>query len=327
MFRVLILLSAAALAGAAGHFSDGMKAFEKGKYGRARKSLARVIEVEKPGPLFDDALYWRARCFEEEGNKKEAKKNYLRLLRQCGEGEYVADALKRFIAAGGKRAEIIDRSTPEKMWKSFCRAVFDGDVESVLLCLGGEMKTSVKMVLQENPDSFRAEIFENLARMRVAKFEKKGKDRAILKLGLAGAGRDAGMFGLQLVKDGSGWIMEDTVRPNRAARRNVPPPPPVAEPANVDAANITWPDVELSAGQKKNLARLIGKLGSNSFVEREHATRQIVDMGPAAGRGIEKALEAGDPEVRIRARRIIRELAKVMADREKNNDGGTDESE
>ncbi len=315
MFRVLILLSATALAGAAGHFSDGMKAFEKGKYGRARKSFTRVIEAEKPGPLFDDALYWRARCFGEEKNSKEAKKDYLHLLRQCGEGEYADDAFKRFMAAGGKRAEIVDRSTPEKMWKGFCRAVFDGDAESVLLCLGGEMKASVRMVLQEDPDSFRAEMFENLARMRVAKFEKKGDDRVTLRLGLAGAGKDAGMFGIQLVKAESGWIMEDTIRPNRAVRRNVPPP--AAEPAPVDAANITWPEVELAAGQKKNLVRLIGKLGSDSFVERERATRQIVDMGSAVGREIEKALEADDPEVRIRARGIIRKLMEVMRDKEK----------
>lgn len=314
MFRILIFLSATALAGAAGHFSDGMKAFEKGKYDRARKSLARIIEAEKPGPLFDDALYWRARCFEEEKKQREAKKDYLRLLRECVEGEYGVDAFKRFIAAGGERSEIVDRSTPEKMWKSFCRAVFGGDAESVLLCLGGEMKESVRMVLQEDPNFFRAEMFENLARMRVVKFEKKRDNRVVLMLGLAGAGKDAGMFGLKLVKADSGWIMEDTVKPDRAARRNVPTQ--VAEPAQADAVDISWPDVELKADQRENLAHLIEKLGSDSFVERELATRQILDMGPSVGKEIEKALEADDPEVRIRACRIIRELAKVMVSKE-----------
>lgn len=318
MLRVLILFSAAALAGAAGDFSDGMKAFEKGRYDTARKDFSRIIEAGKPGPLLDDALYWRARCLEEQKKKKEAKKDYLWLLRQCGESEYAQDALKRFVAAGGKRTEIVDRSTPEKMWKSFCRAVFDGDAGSVLLCLGGEMKDSVRMVLQEAPDSFRADMFENLARMRVAKIEKEGEDRAVLKLGLAGAGRDAGMFGLQLLKTDSGWIMEDTVKLQRAHRRNVVPPPS-AESSPAGEEKITWPDVELGAAEKSGLARLIRKLGSDSFLERELATKGIIELGPAVGPQIEKLLKAEDPEVRFRVRRIIAGLMEIL------KNGGGDE--
>jgi len=49
MFRTLILLSAAALAGAAGHFSDGMKSFEKGRYDMARRIIGEMAKNLKNG--------------------------------------------------------------------------------------------------------------------------------------------------------------------------------------------------------------------------------------------------------------------------------------
>ena len=339
MTRVVILLSAISVAAAAGHFSDGMKAFEKKDFETARQCFSKILEDKDAGPLVDDALYWSARSFEAQDKKKEAREGYLQLLRRFRRSEYFDDALDRFVGIGGKRVELSDRSTPEKLWESFCGAVVEKDSECLLSCLGGEMKKVLKIMLgSDDADSFWAEGFSEITRTKTVKVEKEGEKQAVLSLSLKVGGGGQQVQKLSLVKEGSGWVIVDTVE---KARRAAPPPvhvpmpmevrgigpgrapgfrldgalvrPPGGEEGKEDKTAVSWPEKNLTADEKAELVKLIRLLSSDSFAERERATSRIIEMGPAAGREIEELLEAPDPEVRFRARKIRAELSKTLS--------------
>jgi len=56
------------------------------------------------------------------------------------------------------------------------------------------------------------------------------------------------------------------------------------------------------------VARLIRNLGSPSFEERAHATRQLADVGIPAKSQLQQAAEHDDPEIQLRARRLLKKL-------------------
>jgi hypothetical protein len=59
-----------------------------------------------------------------------------------------------------------------------------------------------------------------------------------------------------------------------------------------------------------HIARLVAQLGSNSFDQREEATRLLDTIGPAALPALHKAENSDDAEVRRRARLLVRTLEK-----------------
>lgn len=325
MNNILILFTAAALAGPAQNFSKGIESFRKERYEQAVLSFEQIIDEKVHGPLLDDALYWRGMCRWKQKNTKGARADFGRLLKEYPGSEYVAEAMKHFLAVGGKKESLIDRSTPEKLWQSFCRAVVEGDGLATLTCLGGELKQDVRTVLENDPEAFWVDAFRDLARMRTMKVEKKGDSGAVLWLGLAGKGKGGGMFGLRLAKFAEGWIIEDAMEkePGRRGRANaVPPVRHAGKTADFKANWVSWPETALRADQKLALDRLSKQLGSDSFMERETAVKDIIEMGPVAGREMEKLTDADDPEVRARARRIITRLREILTD---SKQGGTNE--
>jgi hypothetical protein len=62
----------------------------------------------------------------------------------------------------------------------------------------------------------------------------------------------------------------------------------------------------------QQIAALIQDLGSDKFAVRQRATRDLVGLGIATQNALEQAIESGDAEVRLRARKIL--TAVVAAD-------------
>ena len=62
--------------------------------------------------------------------------------------------------------------------------------------------------------------------------------------------------------------------------------------ASADAAGKPTP---------KQIAQLIEQLGSNSYEEREQATKKLAEIGLPALDALQKAASKGDPEIRKRA--------------------------
>src|SRR5262245_32483476 len=60
-----------------------------------------------------------------------------------------------------------------------------------------------------------------------------------------------------------------------------------------------------AAPPEQSVERLIAKLGSNSFAERENASRQLEAIGEPALAALYEAMKSDDPEVRTRAGRIV----------------------
>ncbi|MCH8923286.1 MAG: hypothetical protein IIA67_09090 [Planctomycetes bacterium] len=69
---------------------------------------------------------------------------------------------------------------------------------------------------------------------------------------------------------------------------------------------------DTSRGQEPDenprVARLIKRLGSPSFVQRRRAGAELARLGEAGRRQLEKAAESDDPEVRLRADRLLKKL-------------------
>ena len=58
----------------------------------------------------------------------------------------------------------------------------------------------------------------------------------------------------------------------------------------------------------KQIAQLIEQLGSNSYEEREQATKKLAEIGMPALDALRKALASGDPEIQKRAEELIHRL-------------------
>jgi hypothetical protein len=69
--------------------------------------------------------------------------------------------------------------------------------------------------------------------------------------------------------------------------------------ASADAAGKPTP---------KQIAQLIEQLGSNSYEEREQATKKLAEIGLPALDALQKAASKGDPEIRKRAEELINRL-------------------
>lgn len=61
--------------------------------------------------------------------------------------------------------------------------------------------------------------------------------------------------------------------------------------------------------EQVRLARLVTRLGDESFREREAADAELAKLGPAARETLISALTSGDVEVRIRARKLLERLS------------------
>ena len=80
-----------------------------------------------------------------------------------------------------------------------------------------------------------------------------------------------------------------------------------ATTGNLAAAdgNLATADGDLATADGDLVAELIGQLGAASYAEREKAARGLADLGIAARKPLEAALDNADAEVRQRARRIL----------------------
>jgi hypothetical protein len=78
---------------------------------------------------------------------------------------------------------------------------------------------------------------------------------------------------------------------------------PPAEPAPASAGTIT-----ITVSADRLVALLIRDLGAERFQTREQATATLRRIGPAAQAALEKVAADPDPEVRVRARRILEDL-------------------
>jgi hypothetical protein len=65
---------------------------------------------------------------------------------------------------------------------------------------------------------------------------------------------------------------------------------------------------ELAAEDKQRVDALLRDLGSASWAVRERATAELSRMGPQIAPLMQPAAESGDPEVAIRAERVLREI-------------------
>jgi hypothetical protein len=76
-------------------------------------------------------------------------------------------------------------------------------------------------------------------------------------------------------------------------------PPMAASPVKPPAAAAE--QIETA----EQIERLVADLGSGQFAAREQASRQLVNLGIAAQPALERAVQSGDAEVRLRARDIL----------------------
>jgi len=84
-----------------------------------------------------------------------------------------------------------------------------------------------------------------------------------------------------------------------AAAQDAPPPPPVPEPA-------------ADAETQKKIDALIVKLGSDDWDERSEAEKELETLGKVAVPSLRKAMEtAEDPEVKVRAKRVLQKLGGI----------------
>ncbi|HEY2840826.1 MAG TPA: hypothetical protein VGJ26_16835 [Pirellulales bacterium] len=63
-----------------------------------------------------------------------------------------------------------------------------------------------------------------------------------------------------------------------------------------------------SSGETIRVARLVTELGADSFAVRKRATDELAKIGPEARQAIEEATRSEDPEVRLRAKDLLREI-------------------
>src|SRR5262249_15624147 len=74
--------------------------------------------------------------------------------------------------------------------------------------------------------------------------------------------------------------------------------------------------VELPQGNLAEIQRLIRKLGSENFREREAASRGLAAIGESAEHDLRRAMRHNDPEVRRRAAELIEALVARKRSRE-----------
>ncbi len=68
---------------------------------------------------------------------------------------------------------------------------------------------------------------------------------------------------------------------------------------------------QAATAESADVTRLISDLGSQSFAERQRATRRLIEMGVAAQDALEQACRNPDAEVRVRARAILNEVTQA----------------
>ncbi|HUY36983.1 MAG TPA: hypothetical protein VMV69_29970 [Pirellulales bacterium] len=75
---------------------------------------------------------------------------------------------------------------------------------------------------------------------------------------------------------------------------------------------VLIPALATAAGARQadeiRIARLIRDLGSDSFVDRDRASEELASLGPATRRQLEQAVEDPDPEVRLRAKDLLKRI-------------------
>ena len=73
----------------------------------------------------------------------------------------------------------------------------------------------------------------------------------------------------------------------------------------------------------ETVARLIRQLGDDMFAKREEATKELEAIGEPALDALRKAASAGDPEIRRRAKQVIRAIAARITKKELEKLQGT----
>lgn len=84
---------------------------------------------------------------------------------------------------------------------------------------------------------------------------------------------------------------------------------PAAE-QTTESKNAPAPAEAIAGGAASSIriARLVERLGSQSYLERTDASQKLAELGGASRRALEAAATADDPEVRLRAAELLKQL-------------------
>ena len=63
-----------------------------------------------------------------------------------------------------------------------------------------------------------------------------------------------------------------------------------------------------SAASEIEISELVQKLGAVNFSDRTEAEKALLKIGKPARTALERAVESSDPEIRMRARKILKDI-------------------
>ena len=69
-----------------------------------------------------------------------------------------------------------------------------------------------------------------------------------------------------------------------------------------------WATAQEPSGDEIRVARLVERLGSDSYLDRDQANEELAKLGEAAQAKLESAISNPDPEIRLRAKQLLRLL-------------------
>ncbi|OHB71990.1 MAG: hypothetical protein A2W23_03305 [Planctomycetes bacterium RBG_16_43_13] len=77
--------------------------------------------------------------------------------------------------------------------------------------------------------------------------------------------------------------------------------------------DIKSPTEKVESTLEEHIQKLIKDLGDNDFKTRESATTELAEIGTPAKRYLEEALKSKDPEVKLRAKKIFKEIPEATS--------------
>ncbi len=146
----LVSLTAALLLSLSQWFSDGMTAYTKEDYATAVVAFTKVIDSNtRPNPLYEPALYWRARSHACMGATNDAIADVEGLLGHNPAGPLTALATAAYKELSGKDWHGILLGTPGETWNSLLTAALAADEEGLRMCCAGKMLEELGRAIAE----------------------------------------------------------------------------------------------------------------------------------------------------------------------------------
>lgn len=140
----LVSLTAALLLSLSQWFSDGMTAYQEGDFAASIAAFTKVVDAEvQPNPLYEPALYWRARSHVRMGSTNDAIADIEVLLRHDPAGPLTALATGDYKELSGEAWHGILLGSPAEAWESLLTAVAARDAEGLRMCCTGKLLTEL----------------------------------------------------------------------------------------------------------------------------------------------------------------------------------------